>query len=308
MRLTVAICTWNRSDLLRQTLDQMTHLVIPAGVEWELLVVNNNCTDGTDSVLASLADRLPLRRVFEPTPGKSYALNLAVAEATGQYILWTDDDVLVSERWLAAYHEAFKRWPDASFFGGPIRPWFVGKPPRWLERALPHVETAYAIRDLGPEPFQMDRWRNPFGANMAVKRADQLRHLYDPRLGPKQAQYATGEEAAMVFGMLEQGLSGWWVPGAVVRHYLPTHRQSTTYLRKYFTGHGNYMGREELPKELPEKFPQLFGKPRYLWRQYLESEAKYRLLRYVAPPEVWVKHLIESSLARGQLQTYAPNA
>ena len=47
MRITVAICTWNRCELLRQTLEQMTKLVIPPRVVWELLVVNNNCTDDT---------------------------------------------------------------------------------------------------------------------------------------------------------------------------------------------------------------------------------------------------------------------
>ena len=51
MFVTVAICTWNRAALLNQCLQQMTQLKIPDGVQWELVVVNNNCTDTTDSVL-----------------------------------------------------------------------------------------------------------------------------------------------------------------------------------------------------------------------------------------------------------------
>src|SRR5512134_131488 len=103
MDLTVAICTWNRGELLRKTLEQMTELVVPPGVTWELLVVNNNSTDHTDAVAAGFRRRLPLRYLVEPTPGKSNACNLAVREARGDYILWTDDDVLVSPQWLAAY-------------------------------------------------------------------------------------------------------------------------------------------------------------------------------------------------------------
>ena len=63
--ITVAICTWNRAQLLDQTLTEMRKLRIPPGIEWELLVVNNNCTDDTDGVLDRHEGRLPIRRLFE---------------------------------------------------------------------------------------------------------------------------------------------------------------------------------------------------------------------------------------------------
>src|SRR5438093_1564287 len=134
MRVTIALCTWNRCTLLRQALEQMTRLVIPPGVSWELLVVNNRCTDDTDQVIAGYSGRLPLRRVYEPQPGLSHARNAAVREARGDYILWTDDDALVEEGWVEAYVEAFRRWPQAAVFGGPVRPWFTQTPPTWVER------------------------------------------------------------------------------------------------------------------------------------------------------------------------------
>src|ERR1700738_3055719 len=93
--VSVAICTWNRARLLGQTLESFVRLRIPEGVSWELLVVNNNCTDDTDAVIERHAGSLPIRRLYEPTPGKSYAHNLAIAEAQGDLVLWTDDDVIV---------------------------------------------------------------------------------------------------------------------------------------------------------------------------------------------------------------------
>ena len=60
------------------------------------------------------------------------ALSRAAAEARGEHILWTDDDVLVGEWWLAKYVAAFRRWPEAGFCGGPIDPWFTGTLPHWL--------------------------------------------------------------------------------------------------------------------------------------------------------------------------------
>lgn len=89
MRITVAVCTWNRARLRDQTLAAMRQLQVPAGVEWELLVVNNNCTDATDDVIERHSTHLPIRRLFEVKQGHSHARNRAVAEATGELIVWT---------------------------------------------------------------------------------------------------------------------------------------------------------------------------------------------------------------------------
>ena len=100
MFITVAICTWNRAILLDKTLTQMHRLCVPDDVEWELLVVNNNCSDDTDAVIGRHADILPIRRIHEMKTGLSNARNTAVHNAKGDYIIWTDDDVLVDEKWL----------------------------------------------------------------------------------------------------------------------------------------------------------------------------------------------------------------
>ena len=52
MRLTVAICTWNRAALLDRTLAEFRKLALPPGLDWELVVVNNNSPDDTDRVIA----------------------------------------------------------------------------------------------------------------------------------------------------------------------------------------------------------------------------------------------------------------
>ena len=81
MIVTVAICTWNRAKLLDQTLTEMRKLRIPPGIEWELLVVNNHCTDETDAVIARHRGALPIQRLFEPRQGLSNARNCAVSTA-----------------------------------------------------------------------------------------------------------------------------------------------------------------------------------------------------------------------------------
>jgi glycosyltransferase involved in cell wall biosynthesis len=184
MRITVAICTWNRAWLLEQTLDQMTRLRVPDTVDWELLVVDNNSTDNTANVIAAFRNRLPVRRLFEPTPGQTNARNCALREVTGNYIIWTDDDVLVEPEWLSAYAEAFVRYPTAGFFGGVIHPWFPNVLPEWLRRGFAHVSTAYAVLDLGPDARRLTAGqRMPFGANMAFRTQEQLAFPFNPSLG-----------------------------------------------------------------------------------------------------------------------------
>src|SRR5258708_18628298 len=99
MHITVGICTWNRCELLTQTLSRLRTLAVPPDVDWEVLVVNNNSTDRTDAVVDSFVGRLPIRRLFEPRPGVACARNRVLREGRGDCVLWTDDDALVDENW-----------------------------------------------------------------------------------------------------------------------------------------------------------------------------------------------------------------
>jgi hypothetical protein len=138
----------------------------------------------------------------------------------------------------------------------------------------------------------------PYGANMAVRTAEQRRFPYDPALGPRPDSGVRGEEVAMAHAMLDAGVEGRWVPGARVRHYIPARRQSIAYLREYYAGQGQV--RRGGP--VPAHHPRLFGRPRYLWRQAVEAEVSYLLGRLRGSPDVWIEHLIAASMAWGGLR------
>jgi glucosyl-dolichyl phosphate glucuronosyltransferase len=299
LHLSVALCTWNRCELLARTLDQMTRLAIPPDVTWELIVVNNRCTDATDAVVESFSARLPIRSGWDSVPGAAHARNTALSLASGEFILWTDDDILVDEDWLEAYVRAFRRWPDADIFGGPIEPAFEGEPPAWIRQAMHRIGPVYGLQTLGEQPVPLTAERigdGPYGGNMAVRRSAQLRFKFRTELGPRHGRYAIGEETELLRQMLLAGHAGWWTPEPRVQHWVPVGSQNVEYVRRWMEGSGRYIALS------PEKGAGLArNRPYRLYARMLRHEIAYRALRYVSPPEVWIRALSRASRARGQL-------
>src|SRR6516162_7977827 len=184
--ITVAICTFNRAESLRRTLASLTAMRIPSDLAWEVVIVNNNSTDHTDEVIGEYVDRLPVRGEFEPRAGKSNALNRAIDVAKGDYILWTDDDVVVDAGWMTAYVDAFRRWPDAAVFGGRITPRYEAPVAKWVIESESVLFGPYAIRDFGDRVHPLsadDEGYFPYGANWAIRALEQRAFRYDPELG-----------------------------------------------------------------------------------------------------------------------------
>jgi len=237
--------------------------------------VANACTDTTDSVLAEFRNRLPLRTVCEAAPGLSHARNHAVRVATGEYMLWIDDDVFVEPDWMFEYVAAFRQHPAAAFFGGPIEPLFEGTPPRWILESLIEIGSTFARRELGDRPLRLAKHTLPYGANFAVKTAVQKDYSYDPRLGQRPGCLALGEETDVLFAMLTGGHTGWWVPRARVRHFIPAYRQSWSHVKSHWRAQGEAMASYVSPGEAP----RFLGRPLWLWRWAIRTELTYRLDR-----------------------------
>lgn len=295
VRLTVAICTLDRARLLAGTLERLADAA-PPSVPWEALVVDNGSTDDTQRVLDQFVSRLPLRRVVEPTLGLSNARNAAVAHASGDYILWTDDDVLVDRGWLRGYEDAIHRWPDAAVFGGPIRPQFEGTPPAWLLAVWTRVAGAFAVRDLGDHPVPLDGEETvPYGANFVVRTREQRCFAFDPELGRHGRSGRLCEETAVIQAILSGGATGWWVPEAAVSHWVPRDRQTVAYLRHYF---------ELVGKTRPAPREARQGGARML-RKYIRAEYAYRKARLTAEPRRWIEAMIEASMLKAHVRGHS---
>jgi glycosyltransferase involved in cell wall biosynthesis len=228
----VAICTWNRASLLRQTLERLAGIPWPAQAT-ELILVDNGSTDDTPAVAASFSSRLPMRIVREADPGLSNARNRALKEATTTHVLFTDDDVLVSDEWLGAFAAAILKYPQAAVFGGPIEPWFQESPARSLAEAFPMLSSGFCGLDHGRAEGVLPAPLEVYGANMAFRRAALGNLRFDPRMGPSRGASVTSEETALIDQIRSAGSEVVWVPLMQVKHYVDPRRMRLLYLLRY---------------------------------------------------------------------------
>lgn len=268
---TVAICTRNRAQPLHAVLTSIAAGEAPS-VPWELVVVDNGSTDNTAAVVTGFADRLPIRRAWQPVAGLSNARNKAVEEARGGHILWTDDDVLVRPGWLRAFADAFAAHPDAAIFGGIVLPKYEPPVVPWFAGAEDQLRTLLAYRNFSGA---VDPARMPFGACYAVRMAEQRRFAYDPELGVAPGRRIGGEETAVLEAIYAAGGRGVWVEGGIVDHIISQERQTIAYIVQFYRSHG--LQHPDIPRA-PD-WLRIAGVPLDLMTNIPVRYARYRLKR-----------------------------
>lgn len=283
--------------MLDATLAQLCKLRVPAGTDWELLVVNNACTDNTQEVIARYLSRLPLRSLFEQKQGISHARNRVMAEARSNLLLWIDDDVLVDEDWLAAYQRAANAWPDATYFGGTIEPLFESNPPAWILRNPELVAAPFAVRQFGNETRPLQKTELPYGANMGLRRDRVLGHSFPPLLGRVGSGMVRGEETDFIRQLMNRGDQGVWVGSARVKHIIPQERLTVQYMWNYFAG----MGAADVRRRGGPPGKRLFNMPRWIIRQHIQSRIKSWLFA-IKKNDRWAAAFQESAATFGTLR------
>lgn len=300
MKILIAICTFNRAVLLRETLESLVAMTAPVDAEWSILVVNNNCTDDTDRVVAEFSERLPIRSIHERRQGLSNARNAAIASsfaADADYIIWTDDDVRVNPGWLCAYVSGFRRYPEASVFGGNIVAWFEKAPPVWLEQGWEALKGAFAVREFAGEfPLKPDSHDIPFGANFAVRMIEQRQRTYDPKLGVNKHTWLGGEETGLILELLGRGCSGWWLAGIDVKHFIPESRMRLRYLAKYFRG----LGRTDTIRGGEDGIPA-YKRPRWMWKKMVQTWLACVFYALRRDSKAWAQEFRQANYYLGRL-------
>jgi GT2 family glycosyltransferase len=229
LKLTVAIPTYNRADFLRQTLAGIAAQHFPRE-HYEVLVIDNNSSDHTRSVVAEFAAAQPAPRyVHEPRQGLDYARNRAITEARGEIMVFGDDDILVQPDWLAqlAVPLLADHQQRIGAVGGEVIPVFPDGLPDWVREW--HAPLAFRP-DAGP----LEARHSPMGANLAFPKwvFDRL-GLFHTALDRAAGNYFSGGDSEMIRRVRAAGFAVWFAPGAAVQHQMPASRTTFRYARRH---------------------------------------------------------------------------
>jgi glucosyl-dolichyl phosphate glucuronosyltransferase len=263
-KVTAILCTCNRAETLAETLQSLAASQLPDSVSWEVLVVDNNSTDETREVVENVRRRYPgkFRYLFEPNPGKCYALNSGIANARGEILAFVDDDVTVEPRWLGNLTGLLgDEWAGAA---GRILPAQTFTLPRWLSweyrtggfRPDP-LGILCAHFDLGDQPRELDLDHLPYGANMAFRRTTfEKCGGFRLDLGPRPNSQLRNEDVEFARRAIKAGERLRYEPSAVVYHPVPLGRISKEFFLSWWFDYGraNIIERGDQP--------DVFGIPR----------------------------------------------
>ena len=107
----IVVPTYERRDLVRETVRSLGELKY--GGRFEVIVVVDGSTDGTAAALASLGCPFPLSVIEQPNRGAAQARNRGAAAATGEILLFIDDDMLCAPNLLEQHARLYREGADA---------------------------------------------------------------------------------------------------------------------------------------------------------------------------------------------------
>ena len=266
MDISVVLATYNRAASLQITLESFASLKIPPTLDWELLVVDNNSSDDTASTVNRLIDRMGVRvrYLFEGRQGRSAALNAGIAQAKGEIIAFTDDDVILDPNWLTEIQAAFND-SSVSAAAGRIFPLWEHAQPKWLEM---EGQQAVVHFDLGDEPQIIQI--APMGANSAFRREAFSKYgLFRLDLGVRGSKHTiTCDDTEFGGRLMAAGEKIAYCPAAVIHHPVDPARSTKKYFLTWYFYNGVSLTRSG---GLPTEGVFYFGAPRWLYGRFLRD-------------------------------------
>jgi succinoglycan biosynthesis protein ExoM len=223
MKCSICIATCNRPQGLLKLLDSLSLLQIPDGVEVEWIIVDNTTTGTAHVIVENFMSRVaaPIRYFVQPIKNISLTRNLAVTHASGEYILFIDDDEMAETDWLKHHLAAAERYRADGVFG-PVQPIYHPTTPHWIYRGR-FFEEPYATPATGTTAEAM------WSGNCLIRKSvlAQVDGPFAPAYG------LTGGEDTFLFEALQRhGAHFIYCAEAVVYESVPQHRTTLRYLIK----------------------------------------------------------------------------
>lgn len=260
--LTAVICTYNRAKYIGPLLESIAANDL-SKAEYEILLVDNNCTDNTREICDTFASNHPdvnFCYVVETEQGLSAARNKGIKEAKGDIIVYIDDDALVDTWYLRIIVEYMSVHPKIDAVGGPIVPLYETEEPQWMTCYTKELLCGYLYFGDKERTFPGDRY--PGGGNAAY-RANVFEKvgLFNTDLGRKGDSLMGAEEKDIFDKMSSQRMRFMYLPKMILHHIIPQKKLE----KDYFDRLTLQIGKSEHQRTLA------IGKGKYAKRLFSEA-------------------------------------
>jgi glycosyltransferase involved in cell wall biosynthesis len=240
--ITVAICTHNGAPRLPVTLTHLARQVVPSGLPWEVLVIDNASTDRSAAVAREMwpVDApTSMRIIAEPLLGLGNARRRALSEARFPLVNFVDDDNWVQPTWVKSVSAIMSTNVEVGAMGVATEAAFECRPPLWFDRH----SGWFAVGDQGDVVGDVTWQRDGlWGAGLCVRRAawdGLVQRGFRPKLTDRRGtQLTTGGDSELVLALRLAGWKLWYDPTIRLRHHMPARRLTWSYMRRLMRANG----------------------------------------------------------------------
>lgn len=222
-KLSIIICTYNRSKYLHYALESLVNQTEEKN-NFEVLVIDNNSSDNTKDIFDQFKDKLPVKYFLEKKQGLSHARNRGIKESKYNLVAFLDDDAKAHKDWVKKGLQVADR-EKAEIFGGPIFPYYETDKVKWFK-------DEYEIRNNGDNPRYLDKGYLS-GSNIFFnKDIFNKIGLFDPEYGMKGDKISVGEETKLQNLANELNIKRFYHPELLVYHLVPEYKMKVLYFVK----------------------------------------------------------------------------
>lgn len=116
MIFSVQICSFNRRDILKRSLEALFNQDFPSD-KFEIIVVDDGSTDSTGDMVKSLKAPCGFKYIRQDHLGLSIGRNKGIREAKGKYVLFVDDDIISDKNLLNEHLRTHQKYPNSVIKG-----------------------------------------------------------------------------------------------------------------------------------------------------------------------------------------------
>ncbi|MRX68170.1 Glycosyltransferase, GT2 family [Flavobacterium resistens] len=186
LKYSIIICSYNRFELLVETIDSVLS-VLQNRQDSEILIIDNKSTDLTSSLKTKYSFDKTVKYFLETKQGLSHARNRGMEEASGEILVYLDDDVELKSDYFEVL-DSILIDDSISAVGGKVLPFNVSIP-SWLPEKYFYLVSVFSPSE------QPQIVKYLMGANFIVRKsiAEKIGG-FDVRLGRNGNKLAGGEE------------------------------------------------------------------------------------------------------------------